>query len=111
MQGDTESSALLRPRPKWGVRVGRFALRGSSVSYTGTMKAILFDANGVLYHRSGQHAYLRAFLRQQHRTVPSADEIWRIRDDIRQQLPQATRRERQAALLAAVGVATWLRWV
>lgn len=68
------------------------------------MQAILFDANGVLYHRPRKHRFLAAFLQDQNLPLPAADVLWQAKADLRAQHPGASRDEQYNAVLNACGV-------
>lgn len=68
------------------------------------MKAVFFDAEGVLYWRERRYRYFGAFLQRRQLPVPALEDLQRLRAEIRQRLPGATREERYDALLTALGV-------
>jgi len=71
------------------------------------MRAVFFDANGVLYFRAGQHQQLRSLLARHGLPTYTSDDIWHFKDAVRRQLaPDTPRRAREEALLALCGVET-----
>lgn len=69
------------------------------------MKAVFMDASGVLYCRQRDYRFLRAFLQSAQLPAPSADELQRLRNSVkRQDGTDASREDRYAAFLAALGV-------
>lgn len=47
------------------------------------MKAVFFDADGVLYYRQNRGHHLRSFLQQQHLPPPDKEALSRLRQDVR----------------------------
>jgi putative hydrolase of the HAD superfamily len=68
------------------------------------MKAIFFDAHGVLYRRAANAHPLIPFLQAHQLASPSAKALRKLRKDIRRSSPYGTQTEQNTAILAALGI-------
>jgi putative hydrolase of the HAD superfamily len=78
--------------------------QNDSTSSSKTLKAVLFDANGVLYYRPRTRRFLAAFLKQHDLSLPSHDVIYAAQKQIRTANTAYHRTDLYDAVLHACGV-------